>query len=268
MTHAFHLTTDQRDQFEREGVVRLPGFVEAAAIAAMAGALWRDLEARLGARRDAPETWTMARPAHFQALIRNGAFDRLDTPAMRGLADVLLGPAAQTAERTRALPLVTFPSPQFDLPQASWHFDLPGDAYRPPLPGLRLFVILERLAPRGGGTLYVAGAHRLALAILEAEGRSLPSAALRRRLKAAHPWFERLLATPGGQVEAWLDRPARVEDIEVCVREMTGEAGDLILMHPLMLHGLAHNAGDRPRLMLTMDIWRQGQTLAGGPAPL
>ena len=42
------------------------------------------------------------------------------------------------------------------------------------------------------------------------------------------------------------------------LEEMTGEPGDLIVMHPATLHGAAHNALDRPRLMLTEWIARRG----------
>ena len=47
---------------------------------------------------------------------------------------------------------------------------------------------------------------------------------------------------------------AVVGGVAVRVDEMTGEAGDLILMHPAVLHASAPNARERPRLALAATV--------------
>jgi hypothetical protein len=53
-----------------------------------------------------------------------------------------------------------------------------------------------------------------------------------------------------------------VAGVDVCVREMVGGAGDLVLMHPAMLHAGTVNQLPRPRMMLTEWLWRSGSQLA------
>ncbi len=250
MPTPFQLTPAQREIFERDGVVRLEAFFDTADVAAMADALWDDLAQRYGIERALPDTWTVARPMHFQRLKARAPFDALETPAAAAVADALLGEGAWTAPARWGQPLVTFPT---DGPEGRpvWHFDLPGQGYPWPLPLIRLFTFLEPCGPGGGGTLYVAGAHRLAMR--QAKGIA-PSAKLRRRLIGAHPWFAALCAAPPGGWRAMLDQVVEVDGVQVSVRQMTGEPGDAVLMHPLMLHGLADNHGARARMMLADTI--------------
>jgi ectoine hydroxylase-related dioxygenase (phytanoyl-CoA dioxygenase family) len=138
-----------------------------------------------------------------------------------------------------------------------WHLDYPAEGPGGPAPAMRVFVFLEPVRPHGGGTLYVAGSHRLIMNLAAGAPRPVPSAKMRERLKAADPWFTRLWATPGDEVRGLLGETAQVRGVDVAVEEMTGEAGDLILMHPLMLHGLSHNALDRPRMMLVESLARR-----------
>ena len=84
------------------------------------------------------------------------------------------------------------------------------------------------------------------------------SADVRERLRAEHPWFAGLLAARGLQVRALMDVEAQVGGHSVRLEEMTGAPGDLIVMHPAILHGTGHNASDRPRMMLTEWIYRGG----------
>ena len=255
MPKPFTLTDQQRAEFDARGVLRLPGFHDPEAIAPMADALWADLDERLGLVRGRPETWTIVRPAQYQGLTHGEVFDALGSPAMRALADELLGEGAWEVPRRWGQPLVTFPSPRPDQPRPVWHFDLPGNDYRVGLPGLRLFSFLEPVAAGGGGTLVVAGAHRLALDIARVGG-PIPSATMRKKLKAAHPWFARMVEAPTDAVPDYLGVAAEVGGVEVVVEEMTGAPGDLIVMHPLMLHGVSHNRSDRVRMMVVSTVWR------------
>jgi hypothetical protein len=42
--------------------------------------------------------------------------------------------------------------------------------------------------------------------------------------------------------------------VEVRVRETVGESGDIYIMHPAMLHTIAPNALDQPRMMLAQTL--------------
>jgi hypothetical protein len=88
-------------------------------------------------------------------------------------------------------------------------------------------------------------------------GGPVRSAQVRDRLKAEHPWFARLLTAPTADLRAFINIEAQVGSRSVRLEEMTGAPGDLIIMHPAVLHGTAHNALDRPRIMLTEWIRRR-----------
>jgi hypothetical protein len=46
----------------------------------------------------------------------------------------------------------------------------------------------------------------------------------------------------------------RVGDLPVRVTELTGEAGDVIVGHPWLVHSPATNCSDRPRFMRVQRI--------------
>ena len=257
MPETFELTPGQRDEFDRRGVLRLPGFYTLDAIEAMADRVWEDLAGRFGIRRDQPESWANAAPGKFQALKKSGAFNRLRSPEVRDLADALLGAGAWEDPKHWGGLMVTFPTSAPSAARPPWHLDIGGVEHLSPLPILRVFTFVEAAPPDGGGTLYVAGSHRLAMDIERAQGGPVRSAQVRERLRAEHPWFGRLLTAPYGDLRGLMNVEAHLGGHSVSLEQMTGDPGDLIIMHPAILHGTAHNALDRPRMMLTEWILRR-----------
>jgi hypothetical protein len=253
----FTLTPEQLEEFDRRGVLRLCDFYPKADIDLMADRLWADLEKRYGIRRGRPESWTVVTPVKFQALKHSGAFDALGSPKLAALADALLGAGGWDRPEHWGGALVTFPTPTPSLPRPPWHLDIGGVERLSPLPILRVFTFLESTAADGGGTLYVAGSHRLAMEVERAHGGPVRSAQVRDRLRAEHPWFASLIATSTVDLRALIGIEARAGAHAVRLEEMTGAPGDLIIMHPAILHGTAHNGLDRPRIMLTEWIWRR-----------
>jgi hypothetical protein len=254
----FNLTSEQRDAFDRRGVVSVPGFYAREAIDAMADRVWADIERRFGYRRDQPQTWRGKHPGHFQALKKSGAFSALRSPELVALADATLGAWIEPAQWGGLL--LTFPTSAPTIARPPWHLDIGGAERLTPLPTLRIFTFLEPAPPGGGGTLYVAGSHRLAIEIERDLGRKVRSAEVRERLAAMHPWFAGLITAPyGPKLDAFLGDEAEVGGQPVRLEQMSGAPGDLILMHPAILHGGAHNALDRPRMMLTEWITRREQ---------
>jgi hypothetical protein len=259
MPSSFHLTAAQRAEFEASGVLRLPGLLPAAAAEAMAGALWEDLARRFGALRGRSETWSGSRPAQFQALERSGAFDAFAGAEVTALAEAIVGPGPLTPAWRGGQPLVSFPTGEWDIPHRQWHFDLPVYGDVNDIAVARLFTFLEPVRPRGGGTLFVVGSHQAVCALVREAGSTtaVNSSEARKRLRQASPWFDALFS-PGGddRVGRFMRDGADVWGVPVRVEEMTGEPGDVLAMHPAVLHAGAPNGLDQPRLMLTQFLAR------------
>lgn len=260
MEPTFTLSPEQRAAFEHEGVLRLPGFFPNDLIAPMAGRLWADLEKRFAIDRDRPETWARQRPAQFQALIRTGAFDALG-PRIGALADAFLGTGNWEVPKHFGQPLVTFPTGGWDVPHTMWHLDVPPTACVDGLPFIRVFTFLEPVRPHGGGTCYVAGSHRVMIdRARHAAGERLRSADVRVLMRREEPWFAALFSRHVAERERrFMSEGGVARGVEVRVREMLGEPGDAIVMHPAMLHAIAPNGLDRPRLMLVQALPRSGE---------
>jgi Phytanoyl-CoA dioxygenase (PhyH) len=243
------LSSAQHDAFERTGVLRLPGAIPGPAVDGMRNRLWRHLEETYGMTPQRPDTWSAGVLAHFQGLIRTGAFDPMATAQIRGSVAALLGQEGWRQPEHWGRPLVTLPERDapWRLPISGWHMDSSG---RPGDPLLVVFACLATVRPRGGGTLVVTGSHRLA----RAGGRyaGLRSADVRTRLACDHPWF-RDLFSPGPEP----DRTTRlggsavvVDGVRLRIEELTGKPGDAFLVDPRLLHAVAPNTLDTPRLML------------------
>jgi hypothetical protein len=250
------LTPDQRRTFEERGLVRLEGAIAPRAAAQMADRLWTELDRRFGIQAGRPSTWRTERPNKFQALEGTGAFDAMGSPTVRGALDELLGEGRWAEPAHWGQVLACFPGPErdWDVPYQSWHLDAPAEPASAGLIG-RVFAILAPLAAFGGGTLVAAGSHRIVQAIAEREG-FLRSGDARKRLQAHHPWFADLMSKSAGndRVGRFMEAETLVDGVPLRVEPMTGEPGDVILMHPRILHAAAPNALKAPRLVLTQFI--------------
>jgi hypothetical protein len=244
----------QRDEFERTGLLRLPGAIPRADVVAMRDRFWRFLTANHGIERDRPDTWTVERPRRLQALRRSGAFERMATAEVRRALDDLLGPGAWRPPRAWGLPLVTFPHPtgRWTVPSAGWHVDSHGPDYA----GVTVFGFLSTVAAGGGGTVVLPGSHRWFNRYVAA-GTWRP-AEVKTALAADHPWLRDLWTgrPEPDRVARYLERGAVVCDDRVRVRELTGAPGDVVLMHPRTLHAPAQNGLTTPRMMLVEIVER------------
>ncbi|MGH3880461.1 MAG: phytanoyl-CoA dioxygenase family protein, partial [Actinophytocola sp.] len=143
------------------------------------------------------------------------------TPAVRHAIDELAGAGQPFSWGD---PLVTFPTAgEWRVPTTGWHIDFPARS------NLRLKWLgyLEPVRPRGGGTVVLAGSHRLVAEVLA----------------------ERDPADPGRSADLRDAVLARTGADDVV--ELTGEPGDVVFMHPHVFHAPAPNHTDEPRLMLT-----------------
>ena len=179
-------------------------------------------------------------------------------------ADLLLGLedlAGRELWPARPHPQVLLTPPQkadWSLPHLGWHLDV-ASPNRDEIPGIQVFVLIDDVAPRGGGTVAIAGSHRLH----GARGGAVASAheALR-----SDPVYATLFS-PGGAHATDFFQPRSVRGSFVHAMEMAGEAGDAYLTDMRVLHAAAPNATKRPRLMLTnryLDRQIDGASTRGG----
>ena len=80
------------------------------------------------------------------------------------------------------------------------------------------------------------------------------SRAVREHLCATSSWF-RALTTDGPDRTGLLLEGAEVDGVTVKVTELTGRAGDLVVMHPWVLHNIGVNRARRPRMMMSHTVY-------------
>jgi Phytanoyl-CoA dioxygenase (PhyH) len=252
------LSPAQRAEFDRRGILRLPAAIPPAEVTAMRERVWRHLLDKDGIHPDRPGTWPAAPPAQFQKLTGTGAFDAMATSPLTAAIDGLLGAGQWQRPAHWGRPLVTFPRPgtAWDVPASDWHLDTQDLE----LTMLAVFAHLAPVRSRGGGTLVITGSHRLTTA----RGPQAANAPVRSRevkayLRTLHPWLHDLWnpSSDTGRIHRYLTEGADVDGVHVQVEELTGEPGDAVIMHPRLLHVVAPNSLDTPRLMLLQFVHRR-----------
>jgi hypothetical protein len=250
MSQTSILTPEQRERFERTGLLRFEGLFTAGGVARARAAVLRPLEA-LGVWRDGG--WRLdaiPRPRYPDKGLNARQVGNkhpevaalAEEPAFRAVVHALLeGRPFDRTLHPRPQVLFTLPNAErWTLPEG-WHSDavhLASGAR----PGVQMFGCLGEVAPGGGGTVVVAGSHRLG-----AEGRPLKAADLKRVL-VREPFFRDLYA--GRWDGEGLPR-GRVGEVELEVVELTGAPGDVWLIDLRIQHSAAPNAAARPRMMVT-----------------
>ncbi|HEU4650365.1 MAG TPA: phytanoyl-CoA dioxygenase family protein [Croceibacterium sp.] len=249
------------EHFHEHGWMRVRGGISQATAAAMREAVWH-LLAESGVKRNRLETWTAERPSHMQRLKRHAAFAWSPSDGLSEVIARLLGRSYDPPEHWGA-PFIAFPRDErWSIPAKGWHIDA---NYRSPLEpprGVKTLALFGDVAPRAGATLVVAGSHRL-VAKWFAEAPPPPearSAELRRSL-LAHPYIGDL-HRPGdasARIARFLRREEHEDGLTLYVAELIGRAGDVFVMHPLVMHAAAPNSGAEPRFMVsggvTTDLW-------------
>jgi len=270
------LTNQQRDEFDRFGIVRMAGAVAKADAEEMLGIVWDCLRERYHLHRGVPETWPAPisrsdggveqiggayRFMGTHHVPKSVTFEQVGNAAVCGALDDLIGRGNwQRPERWGSL-LVTFPesTERWEVPRSNWHLDFPASRAHSGLAGVRIFTCLASLPAGGSGTVFVAGSHRL-VQNLAREGQHLRSADARMRLIRAYPWVKALCSRDekADRVRRFMTEGTTVDGVKVRVVEMIGEAGDVLLVHPMMLHAPAMNCSSVPRFVLSATAFRAG----------
>jgi len=257
------LTAAQLEEFERRGWTTVPDAVSPADRVVMFDRVWEFLEKR-GLLRDDPSTWPDSIDK-LQPLRKAGAFDAFLGPLIDSTADQLIGAGRWTTLGVRPQALITLPTAEpWCLPHKVWHLDLPGKGLPSGIPAVRYFGLLDDVEPRGGGTLVVEGSHELVAQMVAAAPRNDAgsSSELRKKLRS-HEFFSRL-ADPDPDISRFMETGDEIDGVPVRVAEVTGRAGDLIVMHPWMMHNLSMNCSTRPRIAMTYSLYTTERSLYGG----
>ena len=169
----------------------------------------------------------------FQQITKLGQLIKLDglqqlilTEEIRGAITALAGTqlvCAQDAQLLLSLPH----QDDWRLHGLNWHTDIAGTPTAHP-PGIQVFALIDDVRPHGGGTLAIAGSHRLT-------NKGFAS---------------------GKNVRQLLNEAADIEDslneMGLSILEMAGHAGDVYLMDMRLLHTPSINSTKSPRLMATV----------------
>ena len=248
------------EQFRCYGWVRISNAFSAKDAAAMCDVIWAAL-AKVGIRRNEPSTWTTARPEHLQHLKSDPVFRAIGSERTISAIDEVLEGQPWQRPRDWGAFFLQFPTGgAWDVPITGWHID--GDYKGSLLPpsGVKVHAMLTDVGPRCGATNILSGSHRL---LHRWFTENPPPKDARRGVQfrkwlQRHPYLRDLCTR--GDPEARLARfHARVEVVDgipLQVIENTATAGDVFLMHSLLLHAGAPAAhlGTQPRFLLSQDI--------------
>ncbi len=246
------------EHFRTFGWVRVHGAFPADAAASMCRAIWEALD-RVGIIRDDPATWTKTRPEHLQHLKSHPAFRAIGTErTLASIREVLAGRNLPLPNNWGAF-FLHFPTQgDWRVPDSGWHLDGDYAGDLDPPCGVLIHAMLTDVGPRGGGTNVLNASHRLVHKWFR-ENVPAPgakSAQLRKSLQH-HPYLKDL-CTAGDSAERIAPFPrARRNDrcMPLQVVENVASAGDLILMHSLLLHAVpAAHPGRGPRFLLSTSV--------------
>lgn len=221
--------------FQEHGWVRVPAAFGAEDASAMRDVVWSTLEQR-GVCRDDPATWIPHRPTHLQPLKRHPVFRAVATERTIDAIDTVLEGQPWPKPKTWGAFFLVFPTPgrPWSLATEGWHIDAPYTAALDPAPGLKIHAMFGDVEPRAGGMNVIDGSHRV-----------------------VHQWFRANPPAPGTRSATHRKSLlAGAPLAELPVLENTAAAGDVILMHPLLLHAPpAAHVGTEPRFLLNKDLW-------------
>jgi hypothetical protein len=245
------LTRQQREIFAGRGVLNLRGLLSPERVRRAREEVLRRLE-KHGLWKDGAWHFGATKPKwpdrglKASKVIGNKSAEveaLLDEPALCAAIDVLLeGRPFDRAVYKRPQVLFTLPSAGAWTFPTEWHSDCPRLASGR-FAGVQLFTFLDIVEPRGGGTLVIAGSHRLD------NGRTTRPSEL-QRVFGREAFFRDLFFAERAGENAALPSGV-VGDIPLEVVELIGAPGDVWLLDLRILHCGAPNASDRPRMMAT-----------------
>lgn len=254
------LTEAERQVFERDGILRIPGAFEPRAAARMVDVMWNELRGRHGIDRDDRSTWDRHEPTGMKSSKKSRAFDPILSPVVAEVLDDLLGVGWWDRPRTFGNVLITMPNAaEWRVPHRVWHSDFEATAPVDSLFAVKLWALCSEVESGGGGTPQLAGSHRLFARYLEAACPDRSYKPAKEGFLRSHRWLKELTSDRGEP-----DRNARFLGVEVDIDglparviETVGAPGDVYVTHAWVFHSIATNAAATPRFMRSVGIRRR-----------
>jgi hypothetical protein len=264
---------------DADGFVRVQRVVAPSDVAILRDRMWERL-ATHGLLRDDAATWSPGgglelvalggalRPGpgteeRLWAIGRDPVFAPFISAVGRAVDGVLgAGVFGPMANEPGGLAAPNFPIPgvPWEVPHAAWHMDEPMAASGARQWGLLAFAFLDDVEPGGGATVVIAGSHRrigqLAAEVGAPTGLVTTDEALAALAREA--WFAELFRPGDPEERRRFLVDHRSNGVPVRVVELTGRAGDVVLMDPRCLHTISANVSARPRLTLRLTFGRLG----------
>jgi hypothetical protein len=263
------LTDEQRSDFERDGIIKLPRAFDAADAARMRDVVWGELRAKYDIQRDDPTTWHRHDPTKLKNTKRHRAFDAILSPTVTGALDDVFGAGGWQRPKNLGNVLVTMPGvgvgfrPEvgpWRVPHKIWHSDFEYRTAGAQPFAVKVWALFDDVAPGGGGTPQLAGSHHLsARFVADLPSESLDYRKVRDGILRSHPWLRALGSATDDDPERnhrLMVEGAVIDGVPIRVVECTGEAGDVYVTHAWVMHSIAANAGERPRLMRSAAVFR------------
>lgn len=253
------LTTEQRTEFDRTGILKLEGVFSDAEAARMRDVIWGQLQRKYEIHRDQPATWNRHPPFGLQSSRKHRAFAPIFGPSLVATLDELFGAGGWAMPKHYGQALVTMPNvDEWRVPHKIWHADLSYETAADDLFAVKYWALLGDLQPGGGGTPQLAGSHRLTARYIEDfTPERLEYKRVRDGLLRSHPWL-RALTTNDDDPERnvrFMSADVDIDGLPARVIECTGNAGDVYVTHPWVMHSIAANNAAEPRLMRSMAVY-------------
>lgn len=181
-------------------------------------------------------------------------FRSLQTPDLLEVISHLMGEVAIPWMKFQSL--ISVPDASlWEVPTTTWHLDMPMIENKG-LPGIQMFTFLNEVLPEGGGTLVVAGSHAQMDELSHFKSKAVRSV-LKKEVFFRNLWSKEFPNRRSLMEKTLSDRGGSVQVIE-----MHGKPGDVYLMDLRILHTVAPNSRDIPRIMLTQRFATQAMLVA------
>jgi hypothetical protein len=255
------LMMQRRREFDDTGLLRLPSAIPEPQACAMREKLWAELEKKYHFRPDAPEGWREGQVFGLQQVGRAGGFAGMMSPALCAVLEDLFAPDGWERPAQWGTPLVTFPfrGRRWEVPHQTWHLDTYGGlGVQRTLGEVTVFAFLDSVCAQGGATVAVIGTHRLIHELSAGSKTKIRSADGRRLLAQIHPWLRDLWSEEDSETrkQRFMEEGAVVRGVPIKVVEITGQAGDIVVMHSSVLHTPSLNCCGKPRIVVRQSVIR------------
>jgi hypothetical protein len=223
------MNSANRNFFAQNGFLKLPSFHSRTRVAAIRASVLDELKRSshgTGASKSLRRLPVFQQVAQLSSRVKvHGAHEALLSPQLLEIIGDVAGPGPSSIQETQFLLSPPNQGP-WTLEGLNWHVDIRAEALAR-APGVQAFFLIDDVVPHGGGTLALAGSHRL-----------------QQTGPTSHVRLREALRSQGDVVD-------KLRAFGVTVLEMSGQAGDVYLMDMRTLHSPSINDSRNIRIMAT-----------------